>query len=356
MSIRVGINGFGRIGRLFFRAVCDRGLLNNEIDILAVVDVDADADHIAYQLRYDSTHRKFCHQVDTEKSNPFKNNTDILIINEHKINCLPAAGKPSDLPWEKLDVEYVLESTGLFIDIESAAGHRRAGAKKVIISAPSQGDAKTIVMGINEHEYNPIKHHVVSAASCTTHCLAMPVHVLIKEGIGIEGGLMTAINSYTGSQRLLDGFSKREWRSGRAAAMNIIPSTTNAAKLSWDVFPELFGRLAGISFRVPTSDVSLIDLSFRSGRDASIDEIDNLIKNASETYLKGYLGYSDEELVSTDFIHDDRSSIYDSAATFRSNIKKDKRMFRIIAWYDNEWGYVNRLVDLIIYLHKIDCR
>jgi len=349
--MKVGINGFGRIGRLFFQAVCDRGLLGKGIDITAVADVSPSADYFSYQIKYDSVHGKFGHEIFAGKSDPSKKEWDILIVDGHKTFCLPAAQRPSELPWKESGVELVVESTGSFTNDESAAGHIEAGADKVIITAPAQGTAKTIVMGVNEDEYDPVKHHIISAASCTTHCLAMPLHVLLKEGIGIETGLVTAINSYTGSQRLLDGFSKREWRMGRAAAVNIIPSTTNAAKLSWEVFPELKGKLADISFRVPTADVSLVDFSFRATRDTSIDEIDALVKKASETYLKGYLGYGTEELVSTDFINDNRSSIYDSPATFRSNIKDEKRMFRIICWYDNEWGYANRLVDLIRHMH-----
>ena len=205
-------------------------------------------------------------------------------------------------------------------------------------------------MGINEHEYESIKHNLISSASCTTHCLAMIVKVLLQEGIGIESGLMTAINSYTGSQRIVDGYSRRDWRSGRAAAVNIIPSTTNAAKLAWEILPELSGKITGLSFRIPTVDVSVVDLTFRSVRDTSIDEIDALMKKASETYLKGYLGYSKEELVSSDFIHDSHSSIYDSPATIQSNLKSEKRLFRIVSWYDNEWGYSNRIVDLVRYL------
>jgi glyceraldehyde 3-phosphate dehydrogenase len=352
MSVKVGINGFGRIGRLFFKAVCDLGLLGKEIDIAAVADVSTDADYLAYQLKYDSMHGRFSHLLATEKSDPSKETADTLIADGHGIKCLAAAGDPSLLPWKALGVETVIESTALFTSMEKAAGHLTAGARKVIITAPAQGKIKNIVTGVNEHEYNPAEHHIISAASCTTHCVALPIHVLIKEGIGIETGAMTAINSYTGSQRLLDGFSKKDWRSGRAAAINIIPTDTNASKLACELFPALKGKLSGISFRVPSADVSVVDLSFRTTRDTSIEEIDGLMKKASETYLKGYLGYSSEELVSSDFLHDSRSSIYDSPATMGSNIKDEKRMFRIIVWYDNEWGYANRLVDLVRYIHS----
>jgi glyceraldehyde 3-phosphate dehydrogenase len=347
MSVKVGINGFGRIGRMFFKSVCDRGLLGRGIDIAAVTDVSTDADYMAYQIKFDSIHGKFDHQVSTAKSDPTREQSDMLIVEGHKIRCLRAAGDPSELPWKELGVEYVIESTGLFTNAEKAARHLLAGAKKVIISAPAQGDAKTIVIGVNDHEYASVEYHVISAASCTTHCLALPVQVLIKEGIGIETGMMTAVNSYTASQRIVDGFSKRDWRRGRAAGVNIIPTSTNSPNIVSEIFPSLKGRMAGVSFRVPSSDVSVVDLSFRAARDTSIEEIDALMKKASMSYLDGFLGYSEEEMVSSDFVHDTRSSIYDSPATIRSNIKGEKRMFRIISWYDNECGYANRLVDLV---------
>jgi glyceraldehyde 3-phosphate dehydrogenase len=352
MSIKVGINGFGRIGRMFLRSVCDRGLLGRGIDIAAVTDVSTDADYLAYLIKHDSIHGRFSHKVATAKSASSGKEADILIVNNLQIKCLPAAGDPAELPWKEMGVDYVIESTGLFTSAEKAEGHLRAGARKVIISAPSQGDVKTIVMGVNEHEYDTAKHHVISAASCTTHCLALPIHVLIKEGIGIETGIMTAINSYTASQRIVDGFSKRDWRRGRAAAVNIIPTGTNSPRIVSDIFPSLAGKMAGVSFRVPSSDVSVVDLSFHTARDTSITEINALMKKASETYLKDRLGYSDDELVSTDFMHDTRSSIYDSPATMRSNLKDEKRMFRIISWYDNECGYANRLVDLLEHMKQ----
>jgi len=354
MAVKVGINGFGRIGRLVLQVLCDQGLLGKEIDVVAIVDVSTDARYLAYQFKHDSVHGKSTHQVSVDKSDPFNKGLDIVVINGHKIKCLSAVSDPAELPWRTLGVEIVIESSGLFTDSKIAAGHLRAGAKKVIITAPAQGDIKTIVMGINEYEYDKDKHHIVSSASCTTHCLAMLVQVLIKEGISIETGLMTAINSYTGSQRIVDGFSRRDWRSGRAAATNIIPSTTNAAKITWEILPTLKGKLAGISFRIPTVDVSLVDLTFRAGKDTSIKEIDSFMKKASETYLKGYLGYTNEELVSTDFIHDSRSSVYDSLATIQSNLETEKRLFRIVSWYDNEWGYSSRVVDLIRYLHRAE--
>jgi glyceraldehyde 3-phosphate dehydrogenase len=265
------------------------------------------------------------------------------------------------LPWGELDVDLVIEATGLFTDGDQANVHLQAGAKKVLITAPAQGKVKTIVIGVNEHEYDPWTHHIISAASCTTHCLSMLLQVLIREGIGIETGLVTAINSYTASQKITDGFSKRDWRSGRAAAGNIIPSKTSASKIALDVFPQLRGKLSGISFRVPTMDVSVVDLTFRPERDTSIMEIDALIKEASQGYLKGYLAYTNEELVSTDFIHDSHSSIYDSLATIQSNVEDDQQLFRLVSWYDNEWGFSNRIVDLVQYIgleqkHEIERR
>jgi glyceraldehyde 3-phosphate dehydrogenase len=246
----------------------------------------------------------------------------------------------------------VIESTGLFTDAEKAKGHLAAGARKVIISAPGKGDVKTLLMGVNEGEYDPAKHHIVSNASCTTHCLAPLVHVLLKEGIGIETGLMTTIHSYTATQKTVDGPSKNDWRGGRAAAINIIPSTTGAAKAVGEVLPATKGKLTGMSFRVPTPDVSVVDLTFRATKDTSIEEIDGLMKKASESYLKGILGYSDEEVVSTDFIHDPRSSIYDSLATLQNNLKGEKRFFKVVSWYDNEWGYSMRVVDMVAFLAK----
>jgi glyceraldehyde 3-phosphate dehydrogenase len=351
MAIKVGINGFGRIGRMVLRAICEQGFLGRDVDVVAVADVSTDADYLAYQVKYDSVHGQFSYPVAGLRSDSSLKEADTLVINGHKIKCLPAVGDPSALPWKALGVDIVIESSGLFTDDRKATGHLQAGARKVIITAPAQGDVKTIVIGVNENEYDAVRHHIISSASCTTNCLAVLVRVLIKEGIGIETGLVTAINSYTASQRIVDGISRKGWRSGRAAAVNIIPSTTNAVKLAWEVLPELKGKLAGISFRIPTVDVSIVDLSFRSVRDASIDEIDSLIKKASKTYLKGYLGYTDEELVAADFIHDSRSSIYDSLATIQSNIKSEKRLFRIVSWYDNEWGYSNRVVDLVRYVY-----
>ena len=344
MTIRIGINGFGRIGRLILRAICEQGLLGEGIDVTAVVDLASEADYFAYLLKHDSVHGNFSHEVLVVKEG--------LIINGHRIKCLASPNNISALPWKGLGVDCVIDATGLLSNSDQAYGHIQAGANKVLITAPTQGYVKTIVMGVNEQEYNPQEHCIISAASCTTHCLSMLLQVLSKEGIGIETGLVTAINSYTASQNVTDGFSTRDWRSGRAAAANIIPSKTSASKIALDVFPELKGRLSGISFRVPTQDVSMVDFTFRSVRDTSIKEIDKLLKCASETYLKGFLGFTNEELVSADFIHDRHSSIYDSSATLQSNVDAERRLFRLISWYDNEWGYSNRIVDLLRFLYQ----
>ncbi len=354
MALKVGINGFGRIGRLVFQAICDQGLLGNAIDVIAVVDISTDADYFAYQIKYDSIHGRFKHDVRTEKSSPALTEADTLVVNGQRTKCVMAAKTPDQLPWKALGVDYVIESTGLFTDSEKAKLHLTAGAKKVIISAPAKGEVKTLVIGVNENEYDPTKHHIVSNASCTTNCLAPLVHVLLKEGIGIETGLMTTIHSYTATQKTVDGPSKKDWRGGRAAAQNIIPSTTGAAKAVGEVLPATQGKLTGMAFRIPTPDVSVVDLTFRSVKDTSIEEIDALLKKASQSYLKGLLGVTDEELVSTDFIHDPRSSIYDSLATLQNNLRGEKRFFKIVSWYDNEWGYSNRVIDLLRFMAKKD--
>ncbi len=352
MAVKVGINGFGRIGRLVFNAIVDRGLLGTEIDVVAVVDVSTSAKYFAYQLKYDSVHGRFSGTITTEKSSADAAEDDVLVVNGNKVRCVAATKEPGQLPWKEFGVEYVIESTGLFTDSEKAKGHLAAGAKKVILSAPGKGDVKTIVMGVNDHEYDAAIHHIISNASCTTNCLAPVVHVILKEGLGIETGLMTTIHSYTATQKTVDGPSKKDWRGGRAAAINIIPSSTGAAKAVGEVLPVVKGKMTGMSFRVPTADVSVVDLTFRTVKDTSIAEIDGLMKKASETYLKGILGYSDEEVVSSDFIHDDRSSIYDSLATMQNNFKDEKRFFKIVSWYDNEWGYSMRVVDLLLKVAK----
>lgn len=350
MAVKIAINGFGRIGRLVLAAMAEQGLMGGEFDVVAVVDVSTDAKYFAYQLKYDSIHGRFPKSLSTEKSSPSVEEDDVIVVDGHKIRCVAAAKTPDLLPWKEMDVEYVIESTGLYTAIEKATLHIDAGARKVIITAPGKGDVKTFVMGVNEHEYDPEKHHVVSNASCTTNGLAPIVHVILKEGIGLERGGMTTIHSYTATQKLVDGPSRKTWREGRAAAINIIPSSTGAAKALHEVIPEVKGKLVGMAFRVPTADVSVIDLTFQSSKMTTIDEIDALMKKASETYLKGILEYTDEEIVSTDLIHSKSSSVYDSITTLRNNFKTEQNAFKIISWYDNEWGYSNRVVDLLKYM------
>ena len=347
MAVKVAINGFGRIGRLILRSMADKGVLGKEIDVVALVDVSNDAKYFAYQLKYDSAHGIFKGDISSKKSKPDLEFDDTLVINREETKCILATKDPSQLPWKELGVDIVIESTGLFTDSEKAKGHLTAGAKKVMISAPGKGDVKTVVMGVNDNELKP-DHKIISNASCTTNCLAPVVHVLLKEGIGVEVGIMTTIHAYTATQKTVDGPSKKDWRGGRAAAINIIPSSTGAAKAVGEVLPSVKGKLTGMSFRVPTANVSVVDLTFRSTRDTSIKEIDELLKKASKTYLKGILGYTEEELVSSDFNHDERSSIYDSLATMQNNFKDEKRFFKVVSWYDNEWGYSNRCVDLLI--------
>jgi glyceraldehyde 3-phosphate dehydrogenase len=352
--VNIAINGFGRIGRLVVRALHEKGVLGKEVNLVAVVDVATHADYFAYQLRYDSVHGRFNGQIRTEKSTSEKQENDVIVVDGCRINCLSAPKDLSLLPWRALGVDIVIEATGLFTAADLARGHLAAGAKKVLLTAPGKGeDVKMVVMGVNSDEYDPRKHHIVSNASCTTNCLAPVVHVLMKEGIGIETGLMTTIHSYTASQSTVDGPSKKDWRRGRAAAVNIIPSSTGAAKALGEVLPATKGKLTGMAFRVPTPDVSLVDLTFRTARDSSIEEIDRLLRSASETYLAGILGVTSEPAVSTDFVHDDRSSIYDARATLENNLKGEKRFFKVVSWYDNEWGYSMRVVELALLMAKL---
>merc|ERR1719265_2984312 len=295
-------------------------------------------------MKYDTTHGKFKHDVKVTGADTFE-------VYGNTVKCVMASREgPSALPWKDLGVDYVIESTGLFVEAAKAQGHITAGAKKVIISAPGKGDLKTLVMGVNHTEYDKATMDVVSNASCTTNCLAPLVHVLIKEGVGIEKGLMTTIHAYTATQKTVDGVSAKDWRGGRAAACNIIPSATGAAKAVGEVLPSTKGKLTGMAFRVPTPDVSVVDLTFTAEKDTSIEEIDKLFKAASESYMKGFLGFTAEELVSSDFIHCPLSSIYDSKATLQNNLPGEKRFFKIVSWYDNEWGYSNRVVDLLMHM------
>ncbi len=344
MAIKVGINGFGRIGRLVFRAIAEQGLLGKEVDVVAVGDI-VPADNLAYLLKYDSTQGRFQGEVSSRKSSADKTEDDVLIVNGREIHVV-SAKDPSGLPWKQFGVDLVIESTGLFTDAEKAKGHLAAGAKKVIISAPGKGEDITVVMGVNHEKYDPAKHHIVSNASCTTNCLAPVVHVLLKEGFGIEEGLMTTIHSYTATQKTVDGPSKKDWKGGRSAAINIIPSTTGAAKAVALVCPEVKGKLTGMAFRVPTPTVSCVDLTVKTTKDTSYAEISAAMKRASETYLNGILETTKDEVVSSDFIHSKLSSIYDEG----SGLELNKRFFKLVSWYDNEWGYSNRVADLLKYM------
>src|SRR5436190_13342977 len=259
-AVKVGINGFGRIGRLVFRALVEQGLLGKSLDVVAVNDL-VPADNLAYLLKYDTTQGRFQGHVASEKSSAAVAEDDTLVVDGHKIKCLAVKEGPAALPWKQLGVEYVIESTGLFTDAEKARGHIQAGAKKVIISAPAKGEDITVVMGVNHEKYDAAKHHIISNASCTTNCLAPVVHVLLKDGFGIEEGLMTTIHSYTATQKTVDGPSRKDWKGGRAAATNIIPSGTGAARAVGLVIPEVKGKLTGMSFRVPTPTVSVVDLT-----------------------------------------------------------------------------------------------
>ncbi len=341
MPVKVAINGFGRIGRLVFRALVEQGLLGSVFDVVAVGDI-VPADNLAYLLQYDSTQGRFAGTVGSKKSAADKPEPDVLVVNGHDIRVV-SAKTPAELPWGALGVQVVIESTGLFTDAEKAKGHLAAGAKKVIISAPAKGEDITVVMGVNDDKYDPAKHNIISNASCTTNCLAPLVHVLLKEGFGIEEGLMTTIHSYTATQKTVDGPSKKDWKGGRSAAINIIPATTGAAKAVGLVCPEVKGKLTGMSFRVPTPTVSVVDLTVKTVKDTSYAEITAAMKKASETYLKGILACTSDEVVSSDFIHDKSSSIFDAG----SGIELNKRFYKLVSWYDNEWGYSNRCVDLL---------
>jgi glyceraldehyde 3-phosphate dehydrogenase len=340
MAVKVAINGFGRIGRLVFRALVEQGLLGTTLDVVAVGDI-VPADNLAYLVKYDSTQGKFNGTVSSKKSSPDKAEDDVLVINGKDI-LVVSAKSPAELPWAKLGVDLVIESTGLFTEAEKAKGHITAGAKKVIISAPAKGEDITIVMGVNDDKLDVATHNIISNASCTTNCLAPLVHVLLKEGFGLEEGLLTTVHAYTATQKTVDGPSKKDWKGGRTAAQNIIPSATGAAKAVALVCPEVKGKLTGMAFRVPTPTVSVVDLTFKTTKETSLKEINAALKKASETYLSGILGYTDEEVVSTDFIHDKRSSIYDAG----SSIELNSKFFKLVSWYDNEWGYSNRVVDL----------
>lgn len=341
MATKIAINGFGRIGRLVFRALVEQGLLGSKYEVVAVNDL-VPADNLAYLLKYDSVQGRFDGEVSSEKSSPDAKQDDTLVVNGNKIKCLAVREGPSAMPWADLGVEVVIECTGLFVEDVKARGHIESGAKKVIISAPGKGDGvKTVVIGVNEDSLTA-EDTLISNASCTTNCLA-PITKVILENFGIEEGLMTTVHSYTATQKTVDGPSPKDMKGGRAAAINIIPSTTGAAKAVGLVLPEVKGKLTGMSFRVPTPTVSVVDLTVRTVKETSYEEICQKMKEASEGSLKGILEYTEDEVVSSDFIHSKASSIFDAG----SGLGLSSRFFKLVSWYDNEWGYSNRVVDLL---------
>jgi glyceraldehyde 3-phosphate dehydrogenase len=330
-KLKVGINGFGRIGRLVLRA----GINNPNVEFVGINDL-VPPDNLAYLFKYDSTHGKFKGKVEARE--------DGIVIDGHFIPCV-SIRNPAELPWGKLGVDYVVESTGLFTGHEGSTNHLKAGAKRVVISAPTKDpdSVPTLLMGVNHHLFDPSKHTIVSNASCTTNCLA-PIAKVINDNFGLTEGLMTTVHAMTATQPTVDGPSKKDWRGGRGAAQNIIPSSTGAAKAVALVLPELKGKLTGMALRVPTPDVSVVDLTFKTAKATSYKEICAAMKAAAEGELKGILGYCDEEVVSTDFQGDTHSSIFDAGA----GIELNSNFFKVIAWYDNEWGYSNRVVDLML--------
>ena len=332
MTIRIAINGFGRIGRMVVRAANK----NQNVEIVAINDL-VPSENLAYLLKYDSTHGRFDGDVQAGQ--------DCLVIDGKTIECL-SERNPGDLPWNKMNIDYVIESTGLFTTSEKAEEHLKAGAKKVVISAPAKSaEIKTLVMGVNNETYDPGTDNIVSNASCTTNCLA-PIVKVVLDNYGIEEGLMTTVHSVTATQPTVDGPSKKDWRGGRGGPQNIIPASTGAAKAVALCIPEIAGKLTGMSFRVPTPNVSVVDLTVKLSKSTSYEEINSSMKDASEGKLKGILGFTDEDVVSSDFIGSTYSSIYDAGA----GIGLNDRFFKLVSWYDNEMGYSTRLIDLIEYM------
>ena len=336
MAVKVGINGFGRIGRLVFRAAIE----NPNIEIKGINDPFIDLEYMTYMLKYDSVHGQFKGSVEVKDGK--------LVVNGKEISVY-AAKDPGEIPWASCGAEYVVESTGVFTTTEKAAAHFKGGAKKVIISAPS-ADAPMFVMGVNNEKYTK-DMNVVSNASCTTNCLA-PLAKVINDNFGIVEGLMTTVHAATATQKTVDGPSNKDWRGGRAASGNIIPSSTGAAKAVGKVIPELNGKLTGMAFRVPTLDVSVVDLTVRLAKPATYAEIKAAIKKASENELKGILGYTEDEVVSSDFIHESRTSVFDAKA----GIALNDNFVKLVSWYDNEWGYSCKVVDLISHMAAVDAK
>tara|TARA_B100001115_G_C15834856_1_gene417226 strand:+ start:445 stop:1467 length:1023 start_codon:yes stop_codon:yes gene_type:complete len=334
-KIKLGINGFGRIGRLVLRAA----IKSNNIDIVAINDI-VDIDYILYMLKYDSTHGKFCKEVRIEKK--------FLIIDSHKIR-VTAKRNIEDISWGEVGAEYIVESTGLFLTQDTASKHIKSGAKKVVMSAPSKDKTPMFVMGVNQFNYTK-NMDIVSNASCTTNCLA-PIVKVLHENFGVKNGLMTTVHAVTATQKTLDASSVKDWRAGRGAFQNIIPSSTGAARAVGRVIPQMEGKLTGISFRVPTANVSVVDLTVNLDTSTTYDNICTVMKQASESNdLKGILGYTEDMVVSSDFISDSRTSIFDANA----GIQLDLNFFKVISWYDNEWGYSNKILDLISHMYNID--
>ncbi len=331
--MKIGINGFGRIGRLVFRAAIN----NPAVEIVGINDL-IELDYMAYMLKYDSTHGIFKGDISIEGGN--------LVVNGKKIR-VTAERDPSNLKWDEIGAEYVVESTGLFLDKEKGALHLKAGAKRVILSAPAKDDTPTFVMGVNHKKYTA-DMTIVSNASCTTNCLA-PIAKVLNDNFTILEGLMTTVHAVTATQKTVDSPSAKDWRGGRGAYQNIIPSSTGAARAVGLVIPELKGKLTGMSFRVPTPDVSVVDLTCRIEKGASYDEIKAAMKYASENEMKGILGYTEDEVVSNDFLGDSRTSIFDAKA----GISLNNNFVKVISWYDNEWGYSNKVVDLICYMDTV---
>lgn len=339
MTYRLGINGFGRIGRLFLRAALKNREFFDVYEVVAVNDL-GNPKMLAYLLKYDSTFGKLPNKVEAKDDKIIVDGKEILVLNEPN---------PEKLPWKNLGVDVAMEATGRFTDRDKAALHIKAGAKKVLVTAPSKGADVTIVMGVNHETYNPSKHEVVSNASCTTNCLAPVAYVLLKN-FGIKWGFMTTVHAYTNDQRVLDLIHPEDFRRTRAAAVNIIPTTTGAARALHLVIPELKGKMDGMAMRVPVADVSVVDLTAELEKEVSKAEMDAAFKQAAETYLKGILEYVDEPIVSSDMIGNPHSSIYDAQASMVLGEKSNR--VKVIAWYDNEWGFSCRLVDLLLYMAK----
>ncbi|MBS0018251.1 MAG: type I glyceraldehyde-3-phosphate dehydrogenase [Arthrospira sp. SH-MAG29] len=337
MAIKVGINGFGRIGRLVMRY----GSQHPDIQFVGINDL-VPADALAYLLKYDSTHGRFNGKVSSQD--------EAIVVDGQTIRCT-SIKDPTQLPWKELGVDYVVESTGLFTNYDGAYKHIEAGAKRVVISAPTKDPdkVKTLVVGVNHQDFDPASHPIVSNASCTTNCLA-PISKVIQDNFGLAEGLMTTVHSMTATQPTVDGPSRKDWRGGRGATQNIIPASTGAAKAVTLVLPELKGRLTGMAFRVPTPNVSAVDLTFRTEKATTYDDICAAMKAASEGPMKGILGYTDEDVVSSDFITDSHSSIFDAGA----GIELNSNFFKIVSWYDNEWGYSCRVIDLMLSMAKAD--